>query len=473
MYRTYTAIFVFAAAVVLFNCSESSVVTPQETNPFEGVWKAALEDSWEVYLQLTLDMDDSYSGAFSSYLDGLQYASGATGGITTDDSSIHMLFNPDAGIVFDGSLSSSDREMEGQLQYPDGSRRLITFTRFSGDAPIFVPRSDPTSLYAHTEPVDRGDGISVSSLEESGLSREPADSLMAAIARREAGEIHAVLIAKDGKLVFEEYFYDYDADTPHRLHSCTKSVVSLLAGIADGDGLMPSQTDTLADLFPDKCSSSDGVAAVTWGDVLGMTSGFGNCDAIVDEDGTWLDVLFSSPTAAGAGKSFRYDDNNSHIAGMVIAKETGESLDLYAEKHLFGPLDIEDYSWERHDNGSPTAHTGLALRSRDFLKIGMTVLNGGTWNGNDIVPAEWIERATKPRTHVEGAFSYGLHWWVMAGQAAGLPDDIPVAQGAGGQRLFVIPSLNAVCLVFGGNFDTSPNLKSVEPYLLAILAPGA
>ena len=171
------------------------------------------------------------------------------------------------------------------------------------------------------------------------------------------------------------------------------------------------------------------------------------------------------------GNRFRYDDYNSHIIGTILTRETGESIDKYAEKQLFGPLGIAGYKWERHDDGSPTAHSGLALRSRDFLKIGMMVLDGGVWDSRVIVPVDWIERATAPRTHVGGAFSYGLHWWIMAGLAAGLPDDITFAQGAGGQRLFVIPSLNAVCLIFGGNFDDKPGRKSVEPYLLAILAP--
>ena len=249
----------------------------------------------------------------------------------------------------------------------------------------------------------------------------------------------------------EEYFYDYNVNKTHRLHSCTKSVVSLLIGKALEERKFPALETSLEQLFPNYTIKKN-LKKINLEEILSMTSGFGRLEVDLNSDNDWKQALFSKKPLSKAGKKFRYDDNNSYLLGELLEEAVEEPIDQYAKEKLFTLLDINDYHWEKV-NGKPTANTGLSLRARDLLKIGCIVSDNGKWQGNQIISSEWIKESTCPQINAVDYLDYGFHWWNIQGKEFEFEQNIPLAQGAGGQRLIIIPELDIICVVFGGNFD--------------------
>ena len=438
--------------------------------PFSGYWAATLPDSWEVCYRFTPLPDESYSAAFVTYLNGLQYtATLITGPVNVTNQSIQFSTNPRENIVFTGHLDQSQNKITGFLQFPDGDQFDFTLERTDNRYKrAFQPGHRQDSEYSGNPKANPADGLPVSTLEQEGLSREMADSLVAAILLREVGEIHAVLLAKNGKLVLEEYFYDYDSTKPHRIHSCTKSIVSLLNGIGMDAGLSPNLEQNLAELLPNLSAAVIPRATeITWENLLNMTSGLGFVSLPPYTDELWIENILTAPSHVNPGTFFNYNDNNSHLIGWVLTQRFGTELDTFANQYLFKPLDIQAVRWERYANNSPQAHLGIALPARDLLKIGLLVLNEGMWQGNRVIPADWLKQSTAGLIPVEGFLNYGYHWWNLDGEDLGLSGPLPLAQGDGGQRLFLFPKENAAAVVFGGNFE---EWFQLDDYIIPVLA---
>jgi len=410
----------------------------------KSYWYSKLPDNWEVYYEI-ISKDGEYSGKFVSYLSGMQFAGDDMGDITITEDSLSMITNVHAYIFYKGGFNNERNTIQGANYYPDGSTLEIILNKVDDSiAKAFSPRKSKTLSTI----LQSNDGIPISSLKNAGFSRNHAETLINDIIDNKVGEIHAILIAKDSKLVLEEYFYDYDINKTHRLHSCTKSVISLLVGKAIETGKISGLETTLDQLFPDQRMNNK-YSKVTLEDLLGMTSGFGKLFVSPDSSGKWIQEILTSKPISKPGKKFRYDDNNSHLIGDLLCKSTSRQIDEYANQILFKPLGINNFHWE-YEDGYPKAHTGLALTARDFLKIGILVSQNGNLQGEQIINEEWIIKSTTSRKKAHKTLDYGLHWWRLK-KGTG---NFPLAQGAGGQRLYIIPDKNIVCVVFGGNFDS-------------------
>jgi len=418
-------------------------------------WHSNLPDNWEVYYEIK-QKDNHFSGKFVSYLNGMQFAGDDMGEVKITKDSISMVTNIKANIIYKGEFNSDCTNVKGANFYPDGSRLEISLEKLKNPFPDpFYPRQNCSLISRIIEKHE--DGIATSSIEKVDFSIDAVKQLIERILSRDVGEIHAVLIAKDNKLVLEEYFYDYDVDKIHRIHSCTKSIISLLAGKAFENGNLPSIETTMDQLFPD-LKMKKKLKQITFADLFGMTSGFGELFVELDSPDDWKSKLFTIHPKTKAGKKFRYDDNNSHLIGFLLSQGTDQKIDDYAKTMLFKPLGIEQYHWE-HIGDQPTANTGLALRARDLLKVGFMVADDGKWQGQQIISSEWITKSTQPRINAVEYFDYGFHWWSIQGKEFGFQQNIPVAQGAGGQRLIIVPELNVVCVIFGGNFEMWNSLE--------------
>jgi CubicO group peptidase (beta-lactamase class C family) len=149
----------------------------------------------------------------------------------------------------------------------------------------------------------------------------------------------------------------------------------------------------------------------------------------------------------------QYNSGATTLLGRVLKKSTGKPLDQFAKEALFDPLHIEDFEWGRMINGEPDAGGGLRLRPRDTAKIGQLVLNGGTWQGQRVVPEDWVKQSTKPRfvTSWGGGMHYGYQWWLGTSPfGAGRTVDWIAAFGLGGQRIFIVPTLDLVVVTNAG-----------------------
>lgn len=298
--------------------------------------------------------------------------------------------------------------------------------------------------------------------------------------------VHAVLIERDGRLVYEEYFDGFDEKwgqplgrikmTPelkHDLRSVTKSVVSALVGIAHGEGAIKSLDDPLIRWFPEYPElDTPERRRVTLAHVISMTSGFEWNEAVpyndprndeirMTRDAQPLRYALSRPFKHDPGAEFNYNGGLTHVLAAVLERATKMSLEDYARTRLFEPLGITDVEWMGDLAGMPAAASGLRLRARDLAKFGSVFLHGGKWNGKQVIPASWVELSTRrhfrfrprPGTNAGGEFGYGYFWWYNCYPSPPGLIEARSAVGNGQQRVFVMPGLDLVVTIFAGRYN--------------------
>jgi CubicO group peptidase (beta-lactamase class C family) len=273
----------------------------------------------------------------------------------------------------------------------------------------------------------------------------------------------SLLVARHGYLVAEGYARDLaDVDRVSALQSATKSVTSMLFGIALAQGLVGSLDVPFVDYLPPAYAAPGDMAKVTLADLLTMRSGidFLNGDFTMEmafhSGNDSLAHIMAKTIVTPPGQVFRYKDADPTLAADVLQRHAGVSWAAFAESNLFRPLGITSYVWTAAPDGLTYGAYGLYLRPRDFLKLGLLMLDGGTWQGAPIIPAAWVAESTGtqvtipeasqpyPGTHLD----YGFYWWL-------LPDrGVYAADGHGGQFLYVVPAKDLV-IAFTAEPDTS------------------
>lgn len=350
----------------------------------------------------------------------------------------------------------------------------------------------------HTYPIpaQTDDGWRTASLDEVGIDEK---EIIEAVERINDGtyqNIHSVLIVKDGKLVFEEYFSgytwdyndpqfkgeltDYGIDTLHNLASVTKSFTSALVGIAIDQGFIQGVHEKVFAFFPEYAHLSDGrKGAITLEHLLTMTSGLEWNEMELPYSNTSNDLvqlfivsdpkeyILAKPAVSEPGTNWYYNGGGTNILGEVIRAASGLRMDDFAEKYLFAPLGITDYEWDHINADMIHASGNLKLRPRDMAKLGCLFLNGGTWRGERIVSEAWVEESTKGRVSPQWADGYGYQWWLRTYHSRSTAVDSFYAAGWGGQRITVFPSLDMVVVFTGGNYvDEEPVDEIIDRHIL-------
>lgn len=265
--------------------------------------------------------------------------------------------------------------------------------------------------------------------------------------------LHSLLVIRNGFVVVEGYGYPYTKDTLHNINSVTKSFTSSLYGIALEKGLVASIDSPMLNSFPKRLETEqdERKRKMTIQDILTMRTGLnwnedggGNIESsfsrmLAAED--CLSFILDTPMLTDSGKTFDYNTGASHILTALLEDKTG-GLERFARQSLFSPLGIHTLHWKKDPQGIPMGGYGLSLTSRDMAKLGFLYLNKGLWDGKQIIPRSWVEEAVKAHTATPGSFSpgyfYGYQWWIS-------PDKKTyIAQGYGGQNIFVNPELDLI-----------------------------
>lgn len=347
----------------------------------------------------------------------------------------------------------------------------------------------PVAAYAApcVPPAAAADGLAVAAPEEVGLDAGRLCALVAWAEGWKAADVHAVLVARHGKLVFEQYFPGDDehwgtplADIAHardQLHdarSVTKSVVALVLGIAIDRGMVKGGLDTpVLDLLPQYAAlRTPEKAKITLRHLLTMSAGlewdedlpYGdprNSETQMDRAADPARFVLEQPIAGPAGRVYDYSGGCTVLITAILKQATGRPLDTLAQELLFAPLGISDVEWVRYPTtGEPVAASGLRLLPRDFVKIGQLVLAHGAWNGQQVVPADFVAQATVPQINGQGLYFYGYQFWLGRSFVGGREIDWSAAVGYGGQRIFIVPALDLVAVVNAGLYQ-SPLQASV------------
>jgi len=310
--------------------------------------------------------------------------------------------------------------------------------------------------------------------------------------------IHSLLIVRHGRLVAEVYHAGrdervkdllrttrtFDATTLHDIRSISKSVTSLLWGIAQGQGKTPPLESPALSLFPDLADlNRDGREAITLSQMFSMSSGlawnewratslFNNDEFGLFWHSAQVRYVFDRPMAAPAGAQFNYNGGNTAVLAQLLAERVGMPLPDYARKQLFEPLGISDWEWVGDYRGRPLAFAGLRLRPRDLARIGQLVLQHGQWNGRQVVPAEWIAESTRPHidTGIEAGLQYGYQWWLGKVKVGGAEQAWIGGIGNGGQRMWILPALDMVIVTTAGDYNQRASWRQSETLLDHVMA---
>jgi CubicO group peptidase (beta-lactamase class C family) len=329
-------------------------------------------------------------------------------------------------------------------------------------------------------PVALSDGWTIAAQADLGLDPAKLCELDPFIAQWTEANIHAVVVVRKGKLAMERYFrgaderwgsplgtVQYAADVKHDLRSISKSVTSLLVGIARGEGKFPALDSSAIDFFPRYASlkTADN-ARITFADFLTMSSGLAwdeslpysnpaNSERRLIDAPDPLKYVFEQRLVARPGEIYNYNGGGTTVLGAAVAKATGQRLDDYARDKLFSPLDITDYDWVKLPfaaDSPPAAASGLRLRARDAAKLGQLLLSDGTWQDKQVLPKGWAADSIKPRLNGDGLFFYGYQWWLGRSFHNGAELTWAAGVGYGGQRLYVVPALDLVVMVNAGHY---------------------
>lgn len=338
-------------------------------------------------------------------------------------------------------------------------------------------------------PAALGDGWAVAEPAEAGLDAVAIADLVEKIDSGWIPNVHALLIEHRGRLVFERYWpgedenwgqplgrVDHGPTTQHDLRSVTKSVTSVLLGIALGDSAVDALERPITTYFPDREALGSELDAVTLHHVLTMTAGLEWNEMVLPYTDSRNDEvrLYYTDDPIGQvlarrvrdtpGSRWNYNGGLTQLTAGVIENLTGKILDEYAEEVLFGPLGITEYTWQRSglwsSDISPSAASGLRLRARDLAKIASIILHDGKWQGRQIVPAAWIAASTA--RHVDdipwspGVYGYGYFWYpgrLNDGRTLYYGSKVIRASGNGDQGIFVLPDAGLAITVLAGNYN--------------------
>lgn len=317
----------------------------------------------------------------------------------------------------------------------------------------------PLKTTFNMTPVDQGDGWAVSTPGAEGLDDAGIERVYRIVFREnEYPTAYSLLIARHGKLVAEGYMRDVaDIDRLVDVASVTKSVVSILTGIAIDKGYVATVTLPISNFLPDYASPGSEKGVITLEELLTMRSGLRWDDAVqtdelmLDEPNDSIAFTLDQPLIYEPGKRFHFADGNAHLMGAVLDQAAGAALEDLAFDTLFSPLGIVDFAWERHRDGLNYGAYGLHLRARDLAKIGELMLRDGAWNGAQVVAASWVTASTQPIANL-GDGPYGYFWWVRPDFGAF------AAMGHGGQYVYVLPGDDMVVVMTANPYTAGPGV---------------
>jgi CubicO group peptidase (beta-lactamase class C family) len=368
--------------------------------------------------------------------------------------------NQQVQFVRDGNKILGYKVQDGQ---PDKLYKFISSSVDFSDR-IWYARP-PGATYKYHVPLQKQDGLPTGQLAGSGLDTSLISKMIERITNDTYSNVHSVLLLKDGKLILEEYFYEYDANKLHELRSASKTFISALIGVAVAQGFIKNLDKPVISYFPEyQIQNLDPRKnAIKIENMLTQQSGLACDDRDPNSLGNetkiyptndWIKSILNLPMDGNPGQKAQYCSGNSLVLGKIIEKSSKQTLHEFAEKYLFGPLGTTDFKWAYVLNQDHQDDYGqLYLKPRDMAKLGLVYLNGGKWNGKQIIPENYVAQSLAKHAVVDG-IDYGYLWWCEPLTAGGVKYKGMAAKGNGGQRIFLWPEQNMVAVITAGNYNT-------------------
>lgn len=313
----------------------------------------------------------------------------------------------------------------------------------------------------------------------SGFDSLGLSNMTAAIRNHEYSNIHSVLIARGGKIVYEQYFTGndevwgdpigevaFDKDKLHDIRSISKSIVSACVGIAIAQGKLKGVNQSVFDFFPEFEEYKTGDRAkLTIDHLLSMSSGIHwnedvpyndpeNSEIQMARASNQVEYVLSQPMDTVPGVVWKYNGGTTQLLAAIIKKVSGQDVDEFAKDNLFTPLGITDFEWINYPmTSTPAAASGVRLRPRDLMKFGLLYYNKGQSNGKQILSPEWVDTSFETHVAKPNNEGYGYQFWIWNDQYHGKEVRMVVAVGNGNQRIFFNKEADLVVVTTAGDYN--------------------
>ncbi len=355
---------------------------------------------------------------------------------------------------------------------------LTATSRTMDDAVGFTPRSPMADRYAYRPPLNLHDGWTIAHATETGLNVDTLTAMVRRVMMTDpvagaAPRIHSVVVARHGQLVLDEYFYGYSADRLHDLRSASKTVTSIMLGVAMRHG---------AAINPETKITPGGA---TIGNLLTHTSGLacddnddnspGNEDVMQAQqtEHDWYRYALALPQKHAPGTTYAYCSAGINLVGQAIGRAERRWLPEFFDVELAQPLGIEHYGMNLMPTGEGYSAGGMHVRPRDLLKFGQLYLDGGVWRGQRLIDRAWVERSTRRQQPDTAGADDGFAWHRHVLRVRGRDVQTYEASGNGGQFLLVAPELDLVVVVTAGNYQQGRVWLSIRDQFITRYVLGA
>ena len=321
---------------------------------------------------------------------------------------------------------------------------------------------------------------------DNGKIKAAADRLFADADTMQNVTLQSVMILKGGKVVYQHWANGGDPNTPHVMHSVSKSFCATAVGMAVDAGKI-NVTDHLIDFFPDKLPAdiSPNLKAITIKDLLTMNCGHEtevNLDRHDSKPVDWVEAFLAHPVTKKPGTWYCYNSIGTYMLSAIVQKVTGEKVLDYLMPRLFEPLGIERPRWEESPQHINCGGWGLYLKTEDMAKFGQLFLQKGIWKGKRLISEAWVNEASKYQVpsvpagtrpdeiEKKGLTTDNCAWLLGYGyQMWRCPENSYRADGARGQYIIVCPDKDAVIAVTADSPDLQKELENVYKYLFPVL----
>ncbi|WP_347921962.1 serine hydrolase [Pontimicrobium sp. SW4] len=319
--------------------------------------------------------------------------------------------------------------------------------------------------YSYTQPKDLNDGWKTVNLRSEHFDSTKIYQLFNQL-KEAKHKLKSILVVKNGQIILEEYFNEHAVDKQHDLRSTTKSIRSVLIGIAIDKGFIGSVDDPITKYLKNPIFSKNldkRKEKITIRHLLTMSSGLDCNDWDQKSEGQedkvyrkkdWIQYTLDLPMVNEPGLVSNYCSMGAVLIAEIITQASGITIDKFAEHYLFNSLGIDNVGWD-HTSNKNVIPSGkrLYMTTRDMAKIGQLMLNKGIWNKQQVVSECWIEESTTPKTKITD-IDYGFLWWNIPFRVNEKTITSIVATGNGGQYIMIFPSESIVAIFNGEAYNS-------------------
>lgn len=319
---------------------------------------------------------------------------------------------------------------------------------------------------------EKTDNLPRSIPEAEGVSSQDILKFIEAV-EKSKHELHSFMFLRHGKVIAEGWWNPYRPDLKHTLYSTSKSFTSTAAGFAVSEKLL-SVNDRVISFFPEYLPDtvSNYLSDLTVKDLLTMSAGQDpDATFIAGRDSNWIKGFLAHPVVNDPGTKFLYNSLATYMVSAIVQKLTGQKIIDYLTPRLFEPLGTEGMDWETDPMGINTGGWGLRLKTEDMAKFGQLYLQNGNWNGQQIIPKQWIEEATTikieqnpdatqtKKDSSDWLQGYCYQFWRSRNNSFR-------ADGAYGQFIIIMPDQDAIIAITAETADMQDEINLVWKYLL-------